>query len=148
MKALAIRQPWAFAIMHGGKDIKNRNWATRVRGTIAVHASASMSVAEVMDFKYYLEENNLRGHWLDGVNSKDLPLGGIVGVVDIIGCTINSDSPWFMGEFGFMLANPRPIPIIRCKGRLGFFDLAPEIQADVERALLGDVAQSNTLGQK
>ena len=140
MKALAIRQPWAFAILHGGKDIENRNWPTLVRGTIAVHASAAMTRDEVINFKWFLDENNLRGPWCEGVNSKDLPLGGIVGLVDIMGCTINSDSPWFMGEFGFMLANPRPIPLIPYKGRLGFFDLAPEILKEVERALIGGVA--------
>jgi ASCH domain len=132
MKALAIRQPWAFAIMRGGKDIENRDWSTRFRGTVAIHASASMTSEEVINFKWFLEENGLRGPWCDGVNSKDLPLGGIVGLVDIIGCTINSTSPWFMGEYGFLLENPRPISLITCKGKLGFYELEPEIVAAIE----------------
>ena len=28
MKALSIRQPWAWAILHAGKDIENRDWRT------------------------------------------------------------------------------------------------------------------------
>lgn len=26
--ALSIRQPWAWAILHAGKDIENRDWHT------------------------------------------------------------------------------------------------------------------------
>jgi len=32
MKALSIRQPYAWLIIHGYKDIENRTWGTRVRG--------------------------------------------------------------------------------------------------------------------
>ena len=28
MKALTIKQPWAWAIIHAGKDIENRDWVT------------------------------------------------------------------------------------------------------------------------
>ena len=35
MKALTIKQPWAWAILHGGKDIENRNWFTSVAGGVA-----------------------------------------------------------------------------------------------------------------
>jgi len=37
-KAISIRQPWAWAIMHGLKTVENRSWVTRVRGRIWVHA--------------------------------------------------------------------------------------------------------------
>lgn len=49
--------------------------------------------------------------------------GAIIGEVDITGCVEYSDSPWFLGPYGFTLANPvlydEPIP---CKGALGFFE--------------------------
>ena len=38
MKVLSVRQPWAWAIIHGGKDVENRNWYTSFRGTLAIHA--------------------------------------------------------------------------------------------------------------
>jgi hypothetical protein len=38
LKALTIRQPWAWAIIHAGKDIENRSWNSRLRGTTAIHA--------------------------------------------------------------------------------------------------------------
>ena len=43
MKAISIRPPWAWAILHAGKDIENRTWKTKIRGTIAIHASQTMS---------------------------------------------------------------------------------------------------------
>ena len=39
MKALSIRQPWAWLILHGGKDIENRTWATKLRGRVLIHAA-------------------------------------------------------------------------------------------------------------
>jgi len=40
MKAISLQQPWAWAILHAGKDVENRRWNTRYRGPIAIHASA------------------------------------------------------------------------------------------------------------
>jgi hypothetical protein len=39
MKCLSVAQPWAWAIIFGGKWIENRNWKTDYRGRLAVHAS-------------------------------------------------------------------------------------------------------------
>ena len=66
---------------------------------------------------------------LDNSNS----FGGcIVGTVDIIDCVQESDSPWFFGKYGFVLANPvaleSPIPL---KGALGFFDVPDNFLAGV-----------------
>jgi len=40
IKALTIRQPWAFAILNLGKDVENRSWRTRHRGPLLIHAAA------------------------------------------------------------------------------------------------------------
>lgn len=34
MIALSIRQPWAWHILHSGKDIENRDWPTKFRGRV------------------------------------------------------------------------------------------------------------------
>jgi hypothetical protein len=53
----------------------------------------------------------------------DIQTGAIIGEVDIIDCVTESKSPWFVGPYGFTLANPvlydKPIP---CRGMLGFFE--------------------------
>ncbi|MFJ4173361.1 hypothetical protein [Microbacterium sp. NPDC089696] len=40
MRILTVRQPWAWAIIHGGKDVENRprNIAGSYRGPVAIHA--------------------------------------------------------------------------------------------------------------
>ncbi len=38
MKALSVRQPFAWAIDHGGKDIENRSWAKNNRRPLQNHA--------------------------------------------------------------------------------------------------------------
>lgn len=49
--------------------------------------------------------------------------GQIIGSVEIIGCVVNSPSPWFEGPFGFRLKNPRPIDPFPVRGSLKFFDV-------------------------
>lgn len=42
MKVLTVRQPWAWAIFHAGKNVENRTWQPRSikRGdTIAIHVA-------------------------------------------------------------------------------------------------------------
>lgn len=38
MKALSIRQPWAWWIVNGPKRVENRTWATKYRGPVLIHA--------------------------------------------------------------------------------------------------------------
>lgn len=124
MKALSIRQPWAWLIIHGGKDVENREWKTNYRGRVLVHASNSMTKREYMDAwqKAY------------GINpaltiptTTHIEKGGIVGSVEIVDCIRQSESPWFVGRFGFVLRDPKPIPFIPFRGSLGFFDVPDDL---------------------
>lgn len=51
MKALSIRNPWAWAITHGGKRVENREWQCppTYRGPLLIHASKWHSDAEIVD---------------------------------------------------------------------------------------------------
>jgi len=42
MKAILIRQPWAWLIVHGYKDVENRTWSTKYRGPILIHAGKTL----------------------------------------------------------------------------------------------------------
>lgn len=129
MKAFSIRQPWAYLICHGWKDIENRNWATNYRGRIYIHASKRWD-SYPRDFRDLQEIAKDDHDLLDvlvqicGFNKRNISLGAIIGEVDIIDCVTESKSPWFVGKYGFVLANPvfykNPIP---CKGKLRFFEL-------------------------
>ena len=120
---LSIRQPWAWAILHAGKDVENRDWTTRVRGRVLVHASKGCTRDEWTDAAYSIARiaNELAVPEL-----KALDRGGIVGSIDIVNCVEDSASPWFVGKYGFVLANPRPLPFTTCKGQLGFFECPPD----------------------
>jgi hypothetical protein len=39
MKELSIRQPWAWLIIAGHKDVENRSWTTTYRGPLLIHAA-------------------------------------------------------------------------------------------------------------
>ena len=75
--ALSIRQPWAWLIVHGFKDIENRDWPTNFRGRLLVHAGQTMAR------RYYDEtcEELLRMGLLPANMPayEDLPRGGFVG---------------------------------------------------------------------
>lgn len=43
VRAITVKQPWAWAIAHGGKTIENRSRGTKFRGLILIHAGASWS---------------------------------------------------------------------------------------------------------
>ena len=113
MLTLSIRQPWVWAILHGGKDIENRNWATKIRGKILIHAGKAFD----KDDCDFVERTS-------GLTvPNDLPLGGIVGSVEIVDCVKASNSKWFFGEYGFVLKNTVELPFMPINGRLGFFDV-------------------------
>ncbi len=123
MKALSIRQPWAWLICAGYKDIENRGWATSFRGRFYVHAGKRSDLTEgsIMFLKDAVKKTGK--FWPTGPLWRDvLRFGAIIGEVDIVDCVTESPSPWFVGPYGFVLANPRaydtPIP---CRGQLGFF---------------------------
>jgi hypothetical protein len=135
MKALTIKQPWAWAIMSAGKDIENRNWFTNVRGTIAVHSSKKLDVAEVESYKYTVLGNEFFDYPQE-VNClwEDLICGAILGTVEIVDCVKGFNSPWFFGDYGFVLKNSKrlaePIPF---KGALGFWDIPKEIEEKINK---------------
>lgn len=137
MKALSIRQPWASLIVLGLKDIENRCWATRQRGTVLVHASKGMTRNEwedAIDFAVEAIRADPRNAGATktrtlrelGFAFDALPRGGIIGTADITDCVTASPSPWFMGEHGFVLANAKPLPFRPFKGALGFFNVPDE----------------------
>lgn len=46
MKALSVRAPWWWAILHG-KPVENRDWYTNVRGRVLLHAGKWWEPEEV-----------------------------------------------------------------------------------------------------
>lgn len=125
MKAISIRQPWAWLILHAGKDIENRDWHTNFRGRILVHASKGMTRDEYEDALMTAKSISLDHPFPEGLTLPafdDLPRGGIVGSVEVVDCVAASASPWFFGRYGFVLRDPKVLPFAPYKGALGLFD--------------------------
>ena len=120
--ALSVRQPWAWAIIHGGKDIENRSWQAvnhglKMRGEIVVHASKGMTRHEYEDAADFMKSIGVTCPRPD-----ELIRGGVIGRVEVVDVVKESESPWFFGPRGIVLRNPEPIePHGLCDGQLGYF---------------------------
>ncbi len=119
MMALSIRQPWCWLILYAGKDIENRNWWTKFRGRFLIHASGGMTRDEYIVAFHFARKIDERAISMPG--RMQLERGGIVGEGEIVDCVKQSTSPWFVGEYGFVIRNVKPLPFRPCKGALGFF---------------------------
>ena len=127
MKALSIKQPWAWLVIHGGKDIENRTWHTKFRGRFLVHASQGMTNKEYCDgLEFAMRAGDVR-LLRDFPTYQQMQRGGIVGSVELVDSVDHSDSSWYMGAKGFVLRDPQVLPFIPYKGRLGFFDVPDEV---------------------
>jgi len=128
MKAISIRQPWAWLILHAGKDIENRTWATTYRGPILIHAAKGMTMQEfedAMNFVYCIRNDYVLPKF-EKPKISDLERGGIVGQAELAACVLVSSSPWKgFGSWGFVLRNVKPLPFRPLKGQLGIFDVSP-----------------------
>lgn len=96
MKALSIKQPWAHAILHFGKDIENRDWSTNFRGTVAIHASKGMTKDDYESFVICASDlmvnTEAEIHLIP--EFFELTRGAILGTVEIVDCVSKSSSPF------------------------------------------------------
>lgn len=110
MKAITVKQPWAWAIAHGDKNIENRGNNLRcvpVGGIIAIHAGkgwdpeAGQQIANITDEEFAYTD--------------DKKATGIIALARFGGNVVESLSPYFTGPIGWVLhrrtpmANPLPI---------------------------------------
>jgi hypothetical protein len=135
MKALTIRQPWAWCIVHAGKDVENRSWSTQHRGPIAIHAAKYWQQPTIYD-------DFLTARWMSGCALPNAPTeqqlrqmndqrGHIIAVARLADVVTSSSSPWFTGPYGFLLRDVWPVAPVLVRGKLGLFEvddsLVPEV---------------------
>lgn len=117
MRTLSIRQPWAWLIVHGHKDVENREWATDYRGPLLIHASKTAAKGEYATQRAVIHEEM-------GIVVPELEVierGGIVGMASLMDCRHDSDSRWYTGAVAWVLRDARPLPFHACKGALQLF---------------------------
>lgn len=116
MKALSIKQPWAWAIIYAGKDVENRTWHTDYRGPLLIHASKTFD----HDGFEWIAENFA----FDMPRKQEFLQGGIIGQVTLKNVVRKyPTSPWFFGPWGFRLIDAKPLPFMPLRGQLGLFDV-------------------------
>jgi hypothetical protein len=99
MKALTIRQPWAWAILSGCKTVENRSYPTSYRGPLLIHAGASC--ASLID----MLPNGT-------VVPDSLAFGCLLGTVELMDCVRVDEvppGPFVSGPWCWLLANPQPL---------------------------------------
>lgn len=129
-RVLSVRQPWAWAISQGRKEVENRNWRTSYRGLVYIHASTK------------LDRDALA--WLSAKAKVQPPREFVFGAV--VAVAMLSDvvtrraakrfHPWFFGPYGFVLTQVRALRTpVKTKGQLGLFRPSPSLVRAVHRQL-------------
>jgi hypothetical protein len=135
MKALTLKQPWAWAVAHAGKDVENRTWkppASVIGQRIAIHAGKGWS--EAGGWALQALANGL----FPPIESH-IVFGAIIAVATIRGCVgveASCFNRWIDGPYGWLLTHvialPKPIP---CRGNQGLWNVPADIEAEIDRQL-------------
>jgi hypothetical protein len=150
VRALTVRQPWAWAIAHAHKDIENRtrNIIGGYHGTVAIHAALAWSADGASDknilaaFQKYRWLHEEPTHPIDpAMYQERFTPGAVIATAEILGAHRHEpgccESPWAMpGQWhinlGCPIAIPEPVP---CRGALGLWRLDNTAWAAVVRQI-------------
>lgn len=110
MKALTVKQPWAWLIVNGHKTIEYRSWRTTYRGPLAIIASRATTRDTVLAANEFADDIGV-------VLPDTVDGGGIVGVVTL------SDITGEPGDYEWHLTDPHPLMFVSCKGALGLTNI-------------------------
>jgi len=148
MRALSIRQPYAWAIAIGAKPVENRTWGTAYRGLIAIHASKTRPDRSDVENYLILDAVEACGFEIDEAASGQ---GVIVAVAGLSGCHLSPDfggtcgatrplcSPWAVrDQYHWLLENVRPLAEpVPCRGALGLWRLPDDVEKAVRKQMEG-----------
>lgn len=127
VKALTIKQPWAWAIASGHKLVENRGWRTHHRGLLAVHAGKAWDLPGARWIRAQPDVPMPPG-------MDDVTRGAVVAVAELVGVCGRSEGLrsvrcncglWAAaGQFHWQLRNvrllPEPFP---CSGKQGLWEV-------------------------
>ena len=135
VRALTVKQPWAWAIAQGWKDIENRTWPVPgyLRGEwVAIHASKSWDTDGFDGFRDIMRRTGRS----DCVYDCDDVRGALIAVVRVEGSVLSDASAWFAGPHGFPLRDAIKLPDpIKCRGALNFWRLPFAVDAELREQL-------------
>lgn len=131
MYAITLKQPWAYYILHRGKDVENRTWKlpeSHKNEFIALHAGRTFDIDYCPSF-IALDENQF---------------SAILGFIKFSDCITNSTSEWAIkGQYHWIISEvirlKHPIP---CKGALGFWRLPNDIPGQLANEYMNTIKAS------
>lgn len=96
MKAITIKNPYAYLIMNGYKDVENRTWRIKYRGSILIHSAKEMAKGYDYNPKLYLGCSQYSA--IEQRHKKELMSvmqnGYILGCVTLKDCVRDYESIW------------------------------------------------------
>lgn len=135
MRALTLRQPWAYCVTHLGKRVENRTTKPPkgLLGTrIAIHAGLVLDE----DASPPVDPPDT----MAAVREIALQRGCIVATACIVALSMSAeglrslgyDARWFTGPVGIVLDDVRVLrdPIL-CRGKQGYWQVPPEVEARI-----------------
>jgi hypothetical protein len=108
-KVLTVKQPWAFLIIAGIKPVENRDWQTSHRGLLLIHAGQSYDPQPDLEREF-------------GIDPKRLIYGAVIGSVELTDIVTDHPSRFFVGPYGWVLQDARPIVPVPLRGQLRIFN--------------------------
>lgn len=136
LKALTIWQPWAWAVATGLKPVENREWeppAEMVGQWIAIHAGKTFDDDALPNFLEVLAETMPAGQVPDVEWLRALPTSAVIGVGRLVEVVEDSDSPWFVGPFGWRFEDVVSFAPVPCRGQRKLWELPAPVLATVRR---------------
>lgn len=149
IKVLTVKQPWAFLLVAGIKDVENRNCPTNYRGELFIHASVEKSF-DWDALIWLMEQKQMGALWAVvrhfGLILNDKPekstitkhhdeFGAILGSVNLDCCIQNPPSSWEIpslslssswampdSKFYWFVSNAKPIQPIPARGKLSIWN--------------------------
>jgi hypothetical protein len=123
--ALSIQQPWAWLILHAGKDVENRTWPAKYRGKFFIHTGKKFDRESYEHIWKYNQNYGINRFMFP--EPEDFPKGGIVGLAELTDCVQKAESIWadhFEEIWNFVLENPVALDFVLLRGKLGFFNIS------------------------
>lgn len=128
MKALSLKQPYAWLIANAYLLVDDRTWGTEYRGPMLIHASKGLYES------YYDYLKTSSGIPLPPKDK--LAYGGIVGIASLVLCCQPGNIPKDISHeqrshfnnvhneyFGFLFEDAKPLTFMACPGKLGIFEV-------------------------
>jgi hypothetical protein len=118
---LTVKNPWAYLIVSGLKDVENRSWKTNYRGKLLIHTS--QIPIKFNSFEIFTPEQ-IEIIQIKNINFNNLINSAIIGEVELIDCIQNSNSIWAeSGQWHWILTNQEIYkePILNVKGSLSIW---------------------------